>query len=134
MTESIRISATVKATPRQVYDAWLSSKEHGAFTESKAVVSPKVGGRFTAWDNYISGTTVVLDPYKRIVQKWRTTDFSPGVPDSTLEVLLEETVTGTRMTLLHTDIPQGQGDQYKQGWRDYYFKPMKKYFSAKTSA
>jgi len=26
-------------------------------------------------------------------------------------------------------IPDGQGENYKQGWKDFYFKPMKKYFS-----
>jgi len=31
-------------------------------------------------------------------------------------------------TLLHTNIPDGQGESYKKCWKDFYFTPMKKYF------
>jgi len=48
-------------------------------------------------------------------------------------VLLEEASGGTRITLVHNEIPEGQGQQYKDGWRDFYFKPMKKYFAGKKS-
>jgi len=34
------------------------------------------------------------------------------------------------MTVIHSDIPDGQGDDYRQGWIDYYFEPMKEYFSS----
>jgi hypothetical protein len=36
------------------------------------------------------------------------------------------------MTLKHTDIPPGQADGYQEGWIDYYFTPMKEYFSKKA--
>jgi activator of HSP90 ATPase len=37
-------------------------------------------------------------------------------------------VNGTRVTIIHSEIPAGQGEGYKKGWKDFYFKPMKKYF------
>ena len=48
---------------------------------------------------------------------------------SWLEVLIEETDAGSHLTLVHTNIPEGQAKQYEQGWREYYFKPMLAYFS-----
>lgn len=132
MTESIKLSATLPASPERVYKAWLNSKEHGAFTGSTASVQAKAGGRFTAWDDYIQGTTLELEPHRRIVQSWRTTEFPTGSPDSKLEVLLVPVAAGTRITLVHTEIPDGQGEQYKRGWRDYYFKPMKTYFKGNS--
>ena len=36
MSESIKISTTVPAPPKKVYEAWLDSKEHSAFTGEKA--------------------------------------------------------------------------------------------------
>jgi len=45
-----------------------------------------------------------------------------------LEVLLEPVEEGTRLTLVHTHIPQNQSEEYKQGWEEYYFKPMLEYF------
>jgi hypothetical protein len=42
-------------SPAAVYDAFLNPKKHAAFTGSAATGSARVGGRFTAWDGYISG-------------------------------------------------------------------------------
>lgn len=134
MPQSFRISAVIPATPQRIYNAWLDSKEHSAFTGGNAVVDPRVGGEFSAWDRQIWGKTIELEPYRRIVQTWRTSEFPPDSPDSRLEVLLAEANGGTRVTLVHTNIPDGQGEEYRQGWKEYYFKPMKLYFKAPRSA
>ena len=127
--DSIKLSASFKVKPEKIYSAWLDSKEHGAMTGSIAEIDPRINGKFTAWEGYISGTTTELIPGKKIVQKWRTTEFPTESPDSILEIVLEKTKTGTKLTLRHTMIPDGQGENYRQGWKDFYFKPMKKYFS-----
>jgi len=129
MVEEIRISTTLPAEPEQIYRAWMDSAGHSAFTGSPATIDPTTGGAFSAWDGYIQGTTLELEPYRRIIQAWRTTEFPEGSPDSRLEVLLEATDDGTLITLHHSNIPVGQGEGYYQGWIDYYFEPMIKYFS-----
>lgn len=128
MSEAITVSTLVPVPPEAVYRAWLDSREHGLFTGSKATVQRRVGGRFTAWDGYIEGTTLEMEPSRRIVQLWRTAEFPPGSPDSRLEVLLEAVEGGTKITLVHTNLPDGQGKEYEQGWLDYYFQPMRRYF------
>ena len=87
-----------------------------------------MGGAFTVGDGYIQGKTVELAPFGKIVQTWRTTDFAPEDGDSRLEVVLEEVEGGTRITLSHSNIPDGQGTGYEEGWKEYYFKPMSEYF------
>lgn len=128
MSESIRISTVIPADARQIYQAWMTSRSHSDFTDDKARVDPKISGLFTAWNGYINGSTVELEPYNRIVQTWRATGFPAKSADSKLEVLLEEVEGGTKVTLLHSGIPKGQGADYKQGWIDFYFEPMKSYF------
>jgi activator of HSP90 ATPase len=128
-TESFEMSAVIPAAPEVIYTAWMSGKEHGAMTGSAATVVAKVGGTFTAWDGYISGKTLELEPGKRIVQSWRSTDFASDTPDSRLEVTLSATRGGTKVTLKHGDLPAGSTAEYKKGWIDYYFTPMKEYFS-----
>jgi len=130
--DSLRMSAVIAAAPRAIYDAWMSGKGHTAMTGSKASVTAKVGGKYTAWEGYISGRTLELKPGARIVQSWRSTEFGPDDPDSRLEILLEKSARGTKVTLVHTDIPPGQAASYRKGWLDFYFTPMKEYFSAKT--
>jgi len=129
-TDSIRLSAVVAAEPKAVYTAWMSSKGHGAMTGSGAKITARVGSAFSAWDGYISGKTLELEAGSRIVQSWRTTDFESGEPDSLLEVLLEKARGGTRVTLVHTNIPAGHDAEYRKGWLDFYFKPMKDYFAS----
>ena len=129
--DSLRMSAVIGAEPKAIYDAWMSGKGHTAMTGSSASVTARVGGKFSAWDGYISGKTLELKPGARIVQAWRTTEFGPEDPDSRLEVLLEKAARGTRVTLVHTDIPPGQASDYRKGWLDFYFTPMKEYFGSK---
>ena len=129
MENSLTMSVVFPATPEQVYTAWLSTEKHSAFTGSPAAVDAKVGGAFTAWDGYIGGTTLALEPHRRIVQAWRTTEFPGDAPDSRLEILIEPVEDGTRLTLDHTNIPAGQADEYRQGWEDFYFGPLAAYFA-----
>lgn len=128
MAESIEVSDVFPVAQKNLYLDWLDSQKHSAFTGGGAVIDPAVGGNFTAWDGYIKGKTKELQPYERIVQSWRTANFPSSSPDSELEVLFETVEGGTKITLRHSNIPTGQGQDYKQGWKDYYFTPMKEYF------
>jgi activator of HSP90 ATPase len=128
MAFDFTLTAIIPATPQEVYDAWLDAKSHGAMTGSKAKAAPQEGAAFTAWDGYISGRTLKLEPGHRIVQSWRTTKFAKGDPDSQIEVLLEPVKGGTKLTLRHTNVPDGHTSYRDGGWQDNYFDPMKKYF------
>ena len=48
--------------------------------------------------------------------------------DSRLEVVFEEDPQGTKITLVHSDLPEGSGGEYEQGWSDHYIEPMRAYF------
>ena len=130
MPDSIEVSTTLPVPPKRIYQAWLDGDEHGWMTGSSASVKPEVGGRFTAWDGYITGTTLEVEPFRRIVQAWRSTEFAPGDPDSRLEVWLEDLGSSTKITLIHTNLPDGQGARTQQGWVDNYFSPMQRYFAS----
>lgn len=128
MAENIRLSDIIPASPERVFTAWLDAKEHASMTGAGATDEGE--GRFTAWDGYISARTVSSVPHSKIVQAWRTTEFPEKTPDSTLTLHLEPVPEGTKLTLVHTRIPDGQGESYEQGWRDHYFAPMKKHFDS----
>ncbi len=121
------ITTTIKATPAQVYKAWLDSNLHTQMTGGEANCSDKMGGSFTAWDGYIEGKNIALVPNETIIQSWRTTEFGDDEEDSQIEVILEKVEDGTELTLIHSNLPK-HGKQYLQGWEDHYFTPMKEYF------
>ena len=129
--EKIRFTAIFEdVSPTELYDTWMSSKGHAAMNGAgKCTIDPVVGGRHVEGDGYMHGWNLALSRGKRIVQSWRTTDFAPESPDSVIELTFAKTKDGTALTLLHTDIPEGQGEGYSRGWPEFYFDPMALYFA-----
>ncbi len=127
MSIAFTVSDWVPASPQAVYRSWLDSEGHSEMTGSPAKASAEIGGSFEAWEGYISGKNLELEPGKRILQAWRTTEFDPSDEDSLLEVVLEAADDGTKVTINHSRLP-ADGEQYLQGWIDFYFQPMKEYF------
>jgi activator of HSP90 ATPase len=126
--ESLSLKITLPVKADKLYKAWLNSKEHSAFTGSDATVSEKAKAKHTAWDGYISGKNMELNPGKKIVQTWRTSEFADDAPDSILELTFEEKAGKTTLHLYHHNLQKGDAKKYTDGWKDFYFTPMKKYF------
>ena len=129
---TIKQSALIDGTPREVYLAYTDPKKHAAFTGQSAAGAPKVGGKFTAGDGYITGKYLVLETGKRILQEWTTTEWPDGYPASILELTFKAKGKKTELTMVHSKVPEGQADYYAQGWREYYWQPLKEYFAKKA--
>lgn len=128
-TEKIQLKENFPISAIELYNAWLDSKKHSAFTGGgPASIKDETGSKFSAWDGYIEGEILALEEGKRILHSWRTTEFPENAESSLLEIILEDSKTGCTLTLNHWNIPEGQSKEYKQGWIDFYFKPMKEYF------
>ncbi len=129
MPYSFTLTTTIPASPQEVYDAWLDSLAHTEMTGGEANVSEEIGGNVSAWDGYISGRNIELVPGERIVQSWRTSEFSDEHEDSIITLTLEEVEDGTRLTLEHTNVPDEQRSYEEGGWQENYFEPMAAYFA-----
>lgn len=130
MPFSFTVTDIIPATPQQIYEAWLDSRGHTKMTGSAARAKPVQGATFSAWGGYIKGKNLTLEPGRSIVQSWRTTKFAKQDPDLQIEVLLEPIPEGTRITLHHTNVPNGHTGYQDGGWQQHYFDPMKQYFRA----
>lgn len=140
-SDSLRLSVVLPASAERLYKAWLDPKEHTSFTGAAATGTGKSGGKFTAWDGYITGKYLELEPPSgdnpsaaRIVAAWRTADFTEDHPDSRLEVLFHPASGGTRVTIAHSELPLGDGERYKGGWEKFYFEPMRAFFRAASES
>jgi activator of HSP90 ATPase len=123
-TKTIRQSATFRGTPHEVYEALMDSRKHSKFTGSKASISRRIGGKFTAYDGYIEGFNLELVPDEKIVQSWRGSDWPEG-HYSKATFALKKVEGGTRLVFTQTNVPEEQYEPISQGWRDYYWRPMK---------
>jgi len=128
MKESVELKETFQVKPSVIYKAWLNSESHTDMTGGEAVCSDENGASFTAWDEYICGSNKSLIPNEEIVQNWRTVEFEDEDDDSELTIRLKEVDGGCELTLIHSNIPEGQ-TQYQEGWVDNYMAPMREYFN-----
>ncbi|MBM3157387.1 MAG: hypothetical protein FJ004_08910, partial [Chloroflexi bacterium] len=108
-TKTIRQTVTFKASPHEVYEALMDSRQHTKFTGAKASISRKVGGRFTAYDGYIEGVNLELVPDEKIVQSWRGSDWPEG-HYSKAAFALKEVGGSTRLTFVQTGVPEDEYD------------------------
>jgi activator of HSP90 ATPase len=122
--KTIKQTILFKAAPGRLYEAILDPKIHSQFTGAKATGSMKVGGKFTAYDDYISGRILELEKNKKIVQEWASTDL----PENHLTQVTFEFIPvhgGTKLVFTQTNVPDERYDDISQGWEDFYWKPLK---------
>ena len=124
MDKNIRQTVTFKASPHEVYEALMDEKKHAVFIGSDARISRKVGGKFVIYEGDIDGKNLELVPDKKIVQSWRYSDWPEG-HYSTITFAFEAVDKGTRLTFTQTGVPEDKYEDIKQGWKDYYWQPMK---------
>ena len=129
MPYAFTLTTTIPASPQEIYEAWLDSVVHSEMTGSEASMSEETGAQVSAWDGYITGRNLELVPGERIVQSWRTTQFTNEHEDSQIIVTLEAVEDGTLLTLEHTNVPDAQKSYEEGGWQKHYFDPMKEYFA-----
>jgi activator of HSP90 ATPase len=130
-TTTIKQKVTIPATPEEIYEAFTDPKKHSKFTGSKATGKPEVGEEFTAWDGYISGKYLELEEGKKIVQEWVNTDWPEGLPPSKFELTFKATEEGTEISMVQSNIPADQEKELLDGWTEFYWDPLKEYFSKK---
>ena len=129
MPYSFILTATIPASPQDIYEAWLDSMGHSRMTGGAAQMSDQIGAEVSAWDGYISGRNLELIPAERIVQSWRTSEFGDTHEDSTITVILQSLGDGTLLTLEHSNVPDERRSYEEGGWQSNYFEPMTAYFA-----
>jgi len=123
-TKTIHQTVTFKAVPHAVYETLMDSKKHGQLVGANAKIIKKVGAKFSIYDGEIEGVNLELVPDKKIVQTWRYSDWRED-HYSTATFLLEEIKGGAKLTFTQTDVPEDRYQDISQGWKDYYWQPMK---------
>jgi activator of HSP90 ATPase len=124
-TKTIRQSVTINTTAHDLYEILMDSKKHTQLTGgSVAKVSRKEGGAFSVWDGYATGVSLTLVPDSLIVQSWRASNWPEG-HFSRVTFSFKETNGKTRLTFRQSNVPEDEYDSISQGWRDYYWDPMK---------
>lgn len=115
MTGRINQIIYFAATPHQVFEALMDEKKYAEFTESSAKIDRKMGGKFSVWDGYASGTNKVLVKDKKIVQSWRASDWPKNIgSEITIELFPEK--NKTKLVFNQIGVPESFVEDVKTGW------------------
>ena len=127
--ESIMIHQEIEfnATPQQLYDALLDSKQFSEFSGRVAEINREVGGAFSLFKGHIIGRNLELVPNERIVQAWRVVTWPEGAY-SIVRFELKPQGSGTHLVLDHVGFPEGLHDHLAAGWEENYWSLLKKHF------
>jgi len=101
--------------------------KHAEITGGKASISREIGGKSTAFGDWLMAINIELVPNKKIVQKWRGADWPDGhFSLATFEI--EDDRNGSKLVFTQTGIPYDKYDDISDGWKDHYWEKMKKIF------
>jgi activator of HSP90 ATPase len=127
-TKSISQTVTFDATPERIYNMLMDQNVHAAFTGSRASVEPNVSGRFTVFDGYCHGYNIELAEGRKIVQAWHFAE--DGWPEDHYTICtfeIEPAGDKTRLKFHQTKVPEHKFELLKNGWKEFYWNPMKAY-------
>ena len=127
MTKAIQQSEEFKTTPATLFEMYVDSRKHSKATGAPAKVSRKAGAAFTAFGGALRGKNLLVVPNKMIVQAWRSSAFKKTDADSILVITFSKVSSGTRVDLVHVNVPEHDHKGVTEGWNKYYWEPWRTY-------
>src|SRR5262252_433183 len=115
------------ASPQQLYEALLDSKQFTEFSGRPTEINREVGGAFSLFKGHIIGRNLELVPNERIIQAWRVVTWPEGAY-SIARFDLKPRGSGTRVIFDHIGFPEGLHDHLAQGWEENYWSLLKNIF------
>lgn len=113
----------IKAPIDKVWQALTEANVIEQWTGDKAVFENKEGGDFSFWDGDIHGSNAKIVPCEYLEQNW----YASSSPGQLFKVTFKLThVDGiTTVHLIHANIPDEDVEDFDDGWKVYYFDPIK---------
>jgi len=132
MSKTIQQTVQFDVRPEEVYETYLDPERHGEAVGTKVVACPNGSGGYAAFDGALKFRTLHAIPGKLIVQSWRG-HFTDADPDSVLVLTLEPTSDGgTRVSMVHANVPEKVFDSISNGWNVHYWQPLTRFFASKA--
>jgi activator of HSP90 ATPase len=133
MPRTLLLAASLPAAPDRLFDMYLDSESHAAFTGGAVVIEPRPGSPFSAFEGILSGTMLHIEPKRLIVQTWRSGNWPAGGIDSVLTLSFWPQDDATRIELVHANVPDEDFAGVSQGWEKYYWTPWRAYLQSTKS-
>jgi len=133
MLKTVTVAAHLPAKPEKLFAMYLNAKSHAAFTGAPAKIQAKAGAAFSAFGGILTGKMLHVDKRGLIVQTWRSGNWPKNAIDSILTLTFWPEGSGTRIELIHANVPLSDFAGISQGWEKYYWTPWRAYLEARKS-
>jgi activator of HSP90 ATPase len=129
MSKVVKQSVVLPAPAKALYAMYLSPRAHGSITGAKVVIGSRPGSPFSAFGGALRGRMLQTVAGRLIVQSWRSSAFKKSDADSTLIIRFTPKGKAGRIDLVHVNVPDHDYNGVNKGWRNYYWKPWRKYLA-----
>jgi activator of HSP90 ATPase len=113
------------ATTAEVYKALTNPFAIELWTGYHADMSTEKGSEFSLFEGDIVGKNIEFRQNELIRQQWY---FEGEKEESIVTIRLFPEKNNTVVELIHTHVPNEVFDEMDNGWKKYYFGPLKRFF------
>ncbi len=125
MRRVIRYSVVLPAPADELYATYMDAARHAELTGAPVTIDSRPGSIFRAFNGGIVGTVLAAVPPRLAVLSWRSTNFAPDDPDSTLILAFIPEGLRARIELVQLDVPEADFQGIGDGWEKYYWAPWR---------
>lgn len=118
--QTYKIKAPIGLVWRALTDASVIDKWDAGPADFDAIEN----GKFSLWGGDIHGTNTKLVKDQLLEQDW----YSNNTPNNCYKISfsLKQDGDETTIHLVHPDVPDDEVQDFEEGWKDYYFDPIKR--------
>jgi len=123
-TKKLILKETFMCSCEDFYNVFTERPKVDAWSRGAQTYNVEKNGQFVMFSGNVTGSFIELETNKKIKMSWRLKHWPQGHhSEATME--LTQTDKGTRMTLTQTGVPENDVERTKQGWKNFYWNPIK---------
>jgi len=123
-TKKLLLSETFMCSVEDFYNVFIDRPRVDAWSRGAPVYNAEKGGEFVLFNGTVRGNFTELVENEKLVKKWRLKHW-PEAHFSIATIKLTQKDNGTKMTLEQTGVPENDIERTKQGWKNFYWNPIK---------
>ncbi|CBQ69779.1 related to AHA1-stress-regulated cochaperone [Sporisorium reilianum SRZ2] len=123
-SSDVRVSSELAISIADLWDLLTNPSRIPMWTRAPAQFEAKSDAEFALFGGNVTGKVVSVDAPKQLIQKWRTPQFPEG-HYGTLAVNLTEGGDSTKLELVLSGAPSGDGEVVEKNLETYYIRGLK---------
>jgi activator of HSP90 ATPase len=116
----------INAEPSDVYAALTNPYTISLWSGYPAEMSTEPGSEFSLWEGDITGRNIEFAENRKLVQEWY---FGEQKEESLVTITIKPEGAASSVTVEHTNIPDAEFEDIAEGWREYYFGAIDRFFN-----